>query len=255
MSLRLALRTGALPAGARVDAARLAPEHLADLNPAAAARVTLPTTSGDAAIGDLFTLTHTDDRGGAVDLEGDLGRFDRLGSGMTGGRLTVEGNAGVRAGEGMRGGILLICGDAGDNAGAPLPGASEGQAGGVLIVRGRAGGFAGSRMRRGFMGLGGAGEAAGTALIAGTIILLSAPGTGTGAMMRRGTIVVLAPFQPGPMFARSGRTVAPWLGPYGNALAAAGLRAPANPATASFVRYRGDLADGARGEILVREED
>ncbi|HUD72591.1 MAG TPA: formylmethanofuran dehydrogenase subunit C [Dongiaceae bacterium] len=254
MSLRLALRAGALPAGARVDAAGLAPEHLAAIDPAAAARATVPTTAGDAAIGDLFTLTRTAGPDAALELEGDLGRFDRLGSGMTRGRLTVEGNAGHRAGEGMRGGILLICGDAGDEAGAPLPGAPEGQAGGVLIVRGRAGACAGYRMRRGFMALGGAGDAAGAALIAGTMLLLSAPGAGTGAMMRRGTIVVLGPFQPGPMFARSGRTVAPWLGPYVDAMAAAGLGAPVDPATATFVRYRGDLADGALGEILVREE-
>ena len=254
MSLRLALRPRALGAEEIVDAARLGPDHLAGLDPGAVAGTILPTTSGDRALGDLFAVARGDGPDDAIVLEGDFRRFVRIGSGMTRGRLTVEGDAGDRAGEGMRGGILLITGCAGDETGAPLPGAAFGQSGGVLIVRGRAGAAAGCRMRRGFLALGGGGGATGAALLAGTIVLFSAPGAGTGAMMRRGTIVVLEPFQPGPMFARSGRTEAPWLAPFWDALAAAGRPAAAGPAT-TFMRWRGDLADGARGEILVRETD
>ena len=273
MSLRLALRPGAPGAAVRVDAARLGPDHLAGLAPDAAARLTLPTTTGDAALGELFAVRGDDGPPDAVVIEGDLRRFTRLGAGMTrgamtvhgdagerigsgmaGGRLAVEGDAGARAGEGMRGGILLICGGAGEEAGAPLPGATEGQSGGALVVRGPAGAGAGHRMRRGLLALGGATAAAGTAMIAGSIFLFAAPGDGTGAMMRRGTIVVLAPYLPGPCFSRSDRGLAPWLAPYWDALGAAGLPVPAAIGTTRWRRYRGDSADGARGEILMREE-
>jgi formylmethanofuran dehydrogenase subunit C len=255
MSLRLVLRPGRLAAGTRVDAARLLPDRFAGLDTAAAARTILPTTAGEAAVGDLFTVAREDGPEESLHLEGDLGCFDRIGSGLASGRLSLDGNAGARAGEGMRGGILMISGSAGDEVGAPLRGLPEGQAGGALIVRGRAGATAGFRMRRGLMALGGAGAAAGAAMVAGTILLFAAPGTGSGAMMRRGTIVVLAPFHPGSMFVRSGRSTAPWLAPWWDALRAVGLPVTAGIEGATFTRFRGDVADGARGEILVREAD
>ena len=39
---------------------------------------------------------------------------------MTGGRLTIRGDAGPFAGSGMRGGVLEIDGDAGERLGGPL---------------------------------------------------------------------------------------------------------------------------------------
>lgn len=273
MSLRLRLRPGSLPAGTRVDAATLAPDRFAGLDVAAAARLVLPTSTGDARLGDLFAVDADPGPDDALVVDGDLDRFHRIGaamragalhlrgaagphagSGMRGGRLTIEGDAGERAGEGMRGGILLIGGSAGDHAGAPLPGHADGQSGGVLVVRGRAGTGAGFRMRRGLLALGAPGGAVGGAMIAGTIVIFEAPGPGAGAMMRRGTLVALRPFEPGASFARSGRSGAPWLLPYWDALRAAGMPVPEAIAAASFRHFRGDLAEGALGEILMHEE-
>ena len=63
--------------------------------------------------------------------------------------------SGRLAGSGMTGGRLEVLGDAGDLAGGPLPGEMSGMRGGVLHIRGSAGERAGDRMRRGLIAIGG----------------------------------------------------------------------------------------------------
>ena len=67
-----------------------------------------------------------------VRVEGDLRRVKFIGAGMTAGRLTVAGDAGMHTGAEMRGGELVVEGDVGDFAGT-------GMRGGRLVVRGSAG--------------------------------------------------------------------------------------------------------------------
>ena len=81
-------------------------------------------------VGDFFTVAGSGDD--EVRVEGDLRRVKYVGSGMSGGRLTVAGDVGMHAGAGMTGGELVIEGDAGDWAGAAMRG-------GRLVVRGSAG--------------------------------------------------------------------------------------------------------------------
>ena len=91
---------------------------------------------------------------------------------MTGGQLTIRGDAGPFAGSGMKGGLLKIEGDAGERLGGPLSGETTGMSGGVLHVRGDAGERAGDRLRRGFILIEGrAGDYAGSRMIAGTLAI------------------------------------------------------------------------------------
>jgi formylmethanofuran dehydrogenase subunit C len=102
---------------------------------------------------------------------GDLSKVDALGAAMSGGELTIDGNAGRYVGSRMAGGVLRVLG-------------------GEIIVRGRLGAEAGARRRRGTIVCAGAGERAGEAMIAGNVIVLGDAGGGAGRYNKRGTIVV-----------------------------------------------------------------
>src|ERR1700759_2066256 len=128
MSIALTLRTA--PPG-RVDASPLTPERLTALNRGRVARLPLRCGGETVAVGDLFEVAaYVGD--GTLSLAGDLRRLDGIGTGMTRGRLTVDGDGGDRVGAGMRGGELTIAGAVGAYAGCEM-------AGGVVRIDGDAG--------------------------------------------------------------------------------------------------------------------
>jgi len=55
-------------------------------------------------------------------LEGDLSRAKQIGAGMTQGKITIHGDAGMHLGATMRGGEIAVHGNAGDWAGAEMQG-------------------------------------------------------------------------------------------------------------------------------------
>src|SRR5262249_56412699 len=97
------------PAG-RVDLSPLLPEPLAGLSPAAIAAIALPCGNRPLAAGELFDIADGD----AADLviAGGSDRLDQVGSGMTGGRITVEGEVGASAGLAVTAGGWHSPGDA-----------------------------------------------------------------------------------------------------------------------------------------------
>lgn len=161
-------------------------------------------------LADLFTI-EGDAADHVLEFRGDVSGLDRLGSGMTAGRIIVHGSCGTHcgaemhggeihvhgsvlhsAGTQMSGGELVIHGDAGENLGGVFPGSMRGQRGGVILVGGNAGATAGQYQRRGLLiVLGNAGDETGFAQRAGTIIIGGTSGARTGYSMRRGTICVL----------------------------------------------------------------
>ena len=269
MSLFLRLKPGLFDRPIPVDAASLSPDRLAGLTARQVGHLPLVVGARTERAGDLFDI---EGRVGAeVTIEGDLQAFSRIGAFMSRGRLTIRGHVGPRAGsgmrggalriqgsvaahagEGMRGGALVVDGSAGAFLGAPLLGEPHGLQGGVLLVRGNAGRMAGFRMRRGTMVvLGDAGPGAGTAMIAGSLFAFGRLGRGAGALMRRGTIVALAPHDPLPVFLDAGRSRAPWLRLYYDALTRAGIALPPVARDGVYTRHVGDVSGGGRGEILV----
>ena len=104
--------------------------------------------------------------------------------------MTIDGAAGPFAGSGMKGGTLAIEGDAGERLGGPLSGETVGMSGGLIHVRGDAGERAGDRLRRGFILIEGrAGAYAGSRMIAGTLAIGGEAGELPGYLMGRGTIL------------------------------------------------------------------
>ena len=121
MTLELTLReTPAAP----LNAEALSPDRLAGLSRADIERLELWHGNRRTPLGELFTVSGPGDED--VRVVGDLARVGRLGAGMSGGRLTVAGDAGRHVGAGMSGGELVVEGDAGDWAGERL-GDSAGQ--------------------------------------------------------------------------------------------------------------------------------
>ncbi len=263
MTLTLTLQE---PPDVPLDGDVLTPDRLAGADDVAA----LPLWHGNerVRVGDFFAVSGSGDD---VRLEGDLSRVTRIGAGMTAGRLTVAGDAGMHVGAGMRGGELHVEGDAGDWAGAGMhggtlvvrgsagtqlggayPGERAGMRGGEIIVHGDVGPHAGAGLRRGLIAVAGhVGEAAGLRMLAGTIVALGGLGPRAGAGMRRGSIVTTAPFTPLATFVFSCVYRPPFLRLYLRRLQALGLAVPLD---GRYARWCGDALELRGGEILILED-
>ena len=105
------------------------------------ARRTVPVEgSGSVPLGDLFEITGTGD--GTIRFLGDLDRADRIGAGLRGGEVIVEGKAGREVGARMRRGLITVVGNAGARAG-------RGAIAGSVIIVGDAGAEPGLWSKRG----------------------------------------------------------------------------------------------------------
>jgi formylmethanofuran dehydrogenase subunit C len=257
------------PPTQRLDLSPLVPQRLAGLSAGEIARIALQTTREPVTAGDAFRLRMGDP--GQIRIEGGSERLDRVGEGMIGGEVVVDGDVGARAGRLMAGGRLVIGGNAGpwaasrmaggtleiggnagERLGGPLAGETAGMRGGVVVVRGNAGARAGDRMRRGtIMVERTAGANAGSALIAGTLIVCGAAGPLPGYLMRRGTLVLgRIAGDLSPSFADCGthelvamRLLERFVREHSH-LAAALVRRPLR-------RFAGDMAVLGKGEIFV----
>lgn len=209
------------PPPERLDLSPLVPHRLGGLDRAAIERIAIGTSRLALKVADVFAVSGDD----PCDLrfEGGSERFDRVGAGLAGGRIRVEGAVGQRcgidmtgggievhgdagpfAGAGATGGLIVIRGDAGEKAGGAVHGGRHGLAGATLVIHGNAGPRAGDRMRRGLLVVaGGAGDHAGSRMIAGTLIARSV-GAEPGLGMRRGTIAAGAHGSLTPTFMPSG---------------------------------------------------
>ncbi len=158
--------------------------------------------------------------GDELELRGDAGRVKWIGRGMTRGRITIHGNAGMHLGAYMKGGAIEVTGDASDWVGAEMTGgliriggnaggqigaayrgSLAGMKGGTILVEGSAGMEIGMRMRRGVIAVRGTvRDFAGLQMKGGTIVLMGGAEIRTGAWMVRGTIICLKPVRLLPTF-------------------------------------------------------
>jgi len=262
---RLTLRSAPSMA---LEAPSVRPDALASLTEGEISRLPAWHGNEEVRLGDFFDV-----RGGGSDevlILGDVGRVKHLGAGMAGGRLVVEGSAGMHAGAGMTGGHLRIEGDADDwtgaemrggvlevlgNAGAELGGAyagsSRGMTGGVVLVHGSVGAHAADRLRRGLVAVAGdAGPHAGAHMVAGTLLACGALADGAGVGLKRGTIVAGGAVELPSTFRYACRYRPGFLALLFRSLEARGFPVPARFDTGVFHRHGGDYADLGRGEIL-----
>jgi formylmethanofuran dehydrogenase subunit C len=253
-----------------VEAECITPDQLAGKSPAEIAA--LPVQHGNAAVplGEFFTA-HGDANDRDILIDGDCSRVKWLGAGMAGGRITVQGNAGMHLGAEMTGGEIVVHGNAGDWVGAEMRGgrihvhgdaghltgaayrgSRLGMRGGVILVDGRAGNEIGATMRRGLIAVGGdTGDFPGVGLIAGSIFLFGQPGIRLGAGMKRGTIACFGgrpQLLPTFRFDCDYRPV--FMRLYLRQLRQWGFAPAARAEGGVYRRYSGDLVALGKGEVL-----
>ena len=206
-----------------------------------------------------------------LEIRGDAGRVKWIGRGMTRGRITIDGNAGMHLGAYMKGGtievtgnasdwvgaemaggLIHIRGNAGGQVGAAYRGSLSGMNGGTILIEGSAGIEVGMRMQRGIIAVKGqVRDFAGLQMKGGTIVLMGGAEIRTGAWMVRGTIVSLTPVRLLPTFAYACTYDPTFLRVYARHLRALGFAIPfdaregATSATPATRRFR------ARGRLLV----
>lgn len=206
-----------------------------------------------------------------IEIRGDVGRVKWIGRGMTRGRLTLQGDAGMHLGAYMKGGVIEVAGNASDWVGAEMTGgliriagnaggqlgaayrgSLTGMKGGAILVGGSAGLEIGMRMRRGLIAVRGfVRDFAGLQMKGGTIVLGSGAEIRTGAWMVRGSIISLKPLKLLPTFTFACSYEPVFLRPYAQHLRGLGFGMPPEMATGVYRRYLGDTAVPGKGEIFV----
>jgi len=260
------------PPAQRVDLSPLTTGHLKGRALEDVAALELPTGNRTVRLDSLFSISGTfaseleirdscdrlDGIGagmshGRIVVHGDAGAY--LGAGMSGGSLVVRGSTGAYAATGMRGGRIHVYGSTGDFLAAARPGEHHGMQGGLVLIDGDTGDRLGDRMRRGMVLIeGNAGDYCASRMVAGTIAVWGTVGKLPGLGMRRGTLLLQQLSSPLPptfndcgeyplnflvLLVRSWRTLRSKY----STLPDAGLRVR---------KFMGDVANGGRGEILVR---
>lgn len=221
-------------------------------------------------LGEFFHIEGNADDGEIV-VEGDCSRVKWMGAEMTGGRLLIDGQAGMHLGSEMRGGLIEVRGDVGDWVGAEMRGgrihvhgraghlvgaayrgSRRGMRGGVILIEGEAGNEVGASMRRGLIAIGGhCGDFPGISLIAGSLFLFGSVGGRPAAEMKRGTLALFGPCPPLlPSFRWACDYRPVFIDVYLQQLRRWGFSPARREFPGSFRRYCGDLVSLGKGEIL-----
>jgi len=220
-------------------------------------------------VDDFFTVDGeaSDD----LEIRGDARKVKWIGRGMTRGRITIVGNAGMHLGAYMKGGaidvsgnatdwigaqmgggLIRIRGNAGGQVGAAYRGSLSGMTDGTILIEGTAGLEVGMRMKRGIIAVGGlVKDFAGLQMKGGTIVLRAGAELRTGAWMVRGTIVSLTPIRLMPTFSYASTYNPMFLRLYAKHLGALGFTIPFEDHDGAYQRYTGDASVPGKGEILV----
>jgi formylmethanofuran dehydrogenase subunit C len=206
-----------------------------------------------------------------LEVRGDAGRVKWIGRGMTRGRITVVGNAGMHLGAYMKGGTIEVSGNASDWVGAEMTGglirvggnaggqigaayrgSLSGMNGGTILIDGSGGIEVGMRMKRGVIAVRGAvRDFAGLQMKGGTIVLFGGAELRTGAWMARGTIVSLAPIRLLPTFSYACAYNPTFLHLYAKHLQKLGFSIPHQAQDGAYRRFTGDTSVPGKGEILI----
>jgi formylmethanofuran dehydrogenase subunit C len=252
-----------------LEAEALTPDVLAALGHDEVRRLPVVLGKRQCRVEDFFEVEGP----GSEDLEirGDAGRVKWIGRGMTRGRITLTGNAGMHLGAfmkggtievagnasdwigaEMRGGLIRIRGDAGGQIGAAYRGSTSGMNGGTILIEGSAGIEIGMRMRRGIIAVRGkVRDFAGLQMKGGTIVLMGGAEIRTGAWMVRGTIVSLVPLRLLPTFSPACDYNPVFIRLYARHLQQFGFNLPIDDRQGAYRRCTGDTAVPGKGEILV----
>ncbi|EMI54572.1 formylmethanofuran dehydrogenase subunit C [Rhodopirellula sallentina] len=180
-----------------IDVSSLRLDQLLPLSETEIAKVRLPSCR-NVELGELFQVESRSSESAVprLNLRGDCRGVHHLGHQHREGAIHVAGDIGNYCGDCMTGGTITVDGNAGDHLGGPTGTRSIGMNGGLLTVQGSVGDFAGHRMRRGEIRIAGnAGDSLAAWQVAGTVIVGGTVGRHLAYAMRRGTVVLGTPVQ------------------------------------------------------------
>jgi formylmethanofuran dehydrogenase subunit C len=187
---------------------------------------------------------------GRITIQGNAGMH--LGAYMKGGTIEVSGNASDWVGAEMSGGIIHIRGNAGGQVGAAYRGSMSGMTDGTILIDGGAGLEVGMRMKRGTIAVKGpVRDFTGLQMKGGTIFLMGGAEIRTGAWMVRGTIISLKPIRMMPTFSLACSYSPQFLRLYAKLMEPLGFSIPFECSQGAYQRHVGDTAVPGKGEILV----
>ncbi|HHJ38282.1 MAG: hypothetical protein AXA67_13900 [Methylothermaceae bacteria B42] len=253
-----------------LEAEVICPDQLLGKSPEEVAKLAVFHGNDKATLGDFFSV-HGKVQDDTITVEGDLGKVKLIGSGMSQGRLRIEGNVGAHLGAEMSGGEITVTGNAGDwvgremsggritikgNAGhmvgSAVRGTAVGMLGGEIIIHGSARNEVGNGMRRGLIAIGaGSGDFTGVNMKAGTIVVLGEMGQRPGAGMVRGTIITTQPVTLLPTFNYDTTYRPPIIRTILLYLRKQGFTIEDDYLNGSYQRWSGDSIELNKGEILV----
>ncbi len=257
-----------------LEAEVICPDRLVSLSTDETVRLPVFHGNEKASLGDFFTV-HGEMRDDTVTVEGDLAKVKLIGSGMTRGRLRIEGDVGAHLGAEMSGGEIIVTGNAGDwvgremsggritikgdaghMVGSAVRGTAVGMLGGEIIVHGNARNEVGSGMRRGLIAVGGnSGDFTGVSMKAGTIVVMGQMGNRPGAGMVRGTLITTRPVELLPTFSYDTTYRPPILRTILIYLRKLGFTVDDNYLTGTYQRWSGDSIELNKGEILLYADE
>jgi len=191
-----------------INCSALTPNNLANKSTSEIASMQINHGNDKLRVDEVFNISGNDSQN--IHFKNSTSMLDYIGSNMTSGCMTIDGDAGaylgykLKQGEilckgstqafaacNMIGGMLKIEGDTGDFLGSSTSGLRKGMRGGTVIVKGNAGDRVGDQMRRGMILIeGSAGDYCASRMIAGTIGILGDVGSYTGFNMKRGTLLL-----------------------------------------------------------------
>jgi len=254
-----------------LEAEMLSPDRTAGLTIEAIRALPVHLGKRQSRLDDFFTVEG--EPGDEMEILGDARKVKWIGRGMTRGRITVHGNAGMHLGAYMKGGaidvsgnasdwigaemsggLIRIRGNAGGQVGAAYRGSRSGMTDGTILIEGTAGLEVGMRMKRGLIAVGGlVRDFAGLQMKGGTIVMRSGAELRTGAWMARGTIVSLKPIPLLPTFSYAATYNPTFLRLYARHLSTLGFTIPFEDQDGAYRRYTGDASIPGKGEIFVWE--
>ena len=255
--------------GVPLEAETICPDVMSALDHAAVCALPVYLGKRVCRIDDFFTVEG--EKSDEISVQGDLKKVRWIGRGMSGGRISIDGNAGMHLGAYMKGGtievsgaasdwvggemsggLIRVGGNAGGQIGAAYRGSPRGMTDGTILIGGSAGLEVGMRMKRGLIVIGGpVRDFAGLEMKGGTIVLRSGAELRTGAWMQRGTIISLKTIPLLPSFLYSSSYAPTFMGVLARQLASLGLSLPFDPQAGTYQRFLGDTSVVGKGEILV----
>ncbi len=243
-----------------IEAPAITPQKIADRTNQEISEIKLWTGRRKLKLGQVFEIQEGHQSNWDIEILGDTSRIKRIGQGMSGGSMLIDGGAGMHLGNGMKGGSIRVnrnvdswCGcemvdgsisiggDAGHYIGGAYRGSKYGMRGGSIEIEGNAGNEIGCRMSGGeitvrgdCMDFSGVNQSGGLIHVGGSCQQRPSAGMTGGKLVIEGSVGSLIP---GASYEKLERN----------------LQIPSGPAQGTYGVFKSDMAESSQGKVYISE--